>query len=197
MPEYTSPKEKFKTFYDDTLDSIIFSLKSRFNQEGYQIVMNMENLLFKSAMGKDCKEEFKIVTDYYGNDFDPDLLAAQLLTFRAQYKEINGDMITTLDEIIEFMSKPGHTGLLSEISTLLKLILVLPATNAQSERVFSALKRIKTYLRNTMGQDRLNSIMLLNIHFEEAEKLSLAAVANKFASKFPKRRNDFGDQKFV
>ena len=149
MPEYTSPKEKFKTFYDDTLDSIIFSLKIRFNQEGYQIVMNMENLLFKSAMGKDCKEEFKIVTDYYGNDFDPDLLAAQLLTFRAQYKEINGDMITTLDEIIEFMSKPGHTGLLSEISTLLKLILVLPATNAQSERVFSALKRIKTYLRNT------------------------------------------------
>ena len=110
----------------------------------------MENLLFKSAMGKDYKEEFKIVTDFYGNDFDPDLLAAHFLTFRAQYKEINGDMITTLDEIIVFMRKPGYTGLLSEISTLLKFILVvLPATNAESERVFSALKRIKTYLRNT------------------------------------------------
>ena len=49
-----------------------------------------------------------------------------------------------------------------------------------------------------MDQDRLNSIMLLNIHFEEAEKLSLAAVANTFASKRDSkrdhRRNDFGDQ---
>ena len=33
---------------------------------------------------KDYKEEFKIVIDFYSNDFDPDLLAAQLLTFRAQ-----------------------------------------------------------------------------------------------------------------
>ena len=48
-----------------------------------------------------------------------------------------------------------------------------------------------------MCQNRLNHIMLLNIHFEEAEKLSLAAVANTFASKRDSRRNNFGDQKFV
>ena len=48
-----------------------------------------------------------------------------------------------------------------------------------------------------MCQNRLNHIMLLNIHFEEAEKLSLAAVANTFASKRDRRRNNFGDQKFV
>jgi hypothetical protein len=50
-----------------------------------------------------------------------------------------------------------------------------------------------------MGQDRhFDSIILLNIHFEEAEKLSLAAVANTFASKRDCKRdhsrNDFGDQ---
>jgi hypothetical protein len=48
-----------------------------------------------------------------------------------------------------------------------------------------------------MGHDRLNSIMVLNIHFEQAEKLSLAAVANTIASQLPCRRKDFGDQKFV
>ena len=47
------------------------------------------------------------------------------------------------------------------------------------------------------GQTFIVYVMLLNIHFEEAEKLSLAAVANTFASKFPKRKKDFGDQKFV
>ena len=82
-------------------------------------------------------------------------------------------------------------GVFRKFATILKLILVLPATNAQSERVFSGLKRVKTYLRNTMGQDRPNSIMLLNIH------ISLAAVANTFACKGDGRRNDCGDQKFV
>ena len=48
-----------------------------------------------------------------------------------------------------------------------------------------------------MGQNRLNHIMLLNIHFEETEKLSLAAVANTFTSKRDRRRKTLGDQKFV
>ena len=90
----------------------------------------------------------------------------------------------------------GYSELLSEISIVLKLILVLPASDAESERVFSALKRIKTYLRNSMGQARLNHIMLLNIHKEEAEKMSLAGVVNEFAAKNDRRRADFGNNKF-
>ena len=35
---------------------------------------------------------------------------------------------------------------------LFKLLLVMPATNASSERSFSALRRVKTYLRSTMSQ---------------------------------------------
>ena len=42
----------------------------------------------------------------------------------------------------------------SEIVTLVKLILVLPATNATSKRTFSALRTVKSYLRATMGQER-------------------------------------------
>ena len=90
----------------------------------------------------------------------------------------------------------GYSELLSEISIVLKLILVLPASDAESERVFSALKRIKTYLRNSMSQARLNHIMLLNIHKEEAEKMSLAGVVNEFAAKNDRRRADFGYNKF-
>ena len=38
---------------------------------------------------------------------------------------------------------------------MVKLILVIPATNAVSERSFSSLKRIKTYLRSTIANNRL------------------------------------------
>ena len=42
-------------------------------------------------------------------------------------------------------------GMQSEAFTLLRLILVMPATNAVSERSASAL-RVKNYLRSTMSQ---------------------------------------------
>lgn len=47
---------------------------------------------------------------------------------------------------------------------ILKLFLTLPTNTATCERSFSTLKRIKTYLRSTTGQDRLNSLAILYIH---------------------------------
>ena len=38
------------------------------------MVMNLENLLLKSAMNQDYSEELKNVTEFYGSDLDKDLL---------------------------------------------------------------------------------------------------------------------------
>ena len=48
-----------------------------------------------------------------------------------------------------------------------------------------------------MGQARLNHIMTMHVHKEEAKKLSLADVANEFAAKGDRRKQDFGTNKFV
>ena len=52
--------------------------------------------------------------------------------------------------------KIAEKTLLSEVIIIAKLMIVMPATNAVSERSFSTLKRTKTYLRSTMLQERLN-----------------------------------------
>ena len=52
----------------------------------------------------------------------------------------------------------------SEVCTVTRLILVMPATNAVSERSFSTMRCLKTYLRNTMFQSRLNHMMLAVEH---------------------------------
>ena len=67
--------------------------------------------------------------------------------------------------------------LLSEISTLGKLLLVMPATNAVSERLFSTLKRVKTYLHSTMGDSRLNHLMMLDVHKDRTDAFTLVEVA--------------------
>ena len=53
-------------------------------------------------------------------------------------------------------------------------------TNAVSERSFSAMKRVKTYLRSTMTDNRLNHTMTLHIHKEETDTLDLVSIANEF-----------------
>ena len=143
---------------------------------------------------KGSSEELQKVYEFYLSDFDKGQLEAQLLVFKSKFKELKKEKVV-LKDVIDFMSKPGHFAILSEISTVLKLILVLPATDAPSERVFSSLKRIKTYLRNSMSQARLNHLM--NIHKEETDQMSLAEVANKFLAKLPQRREDFGINKFM
>ena len=55
---------------------------------------------------------------------------------------------------------------LSETVSLIKVIITTPMTTAESERNFSTLKRIKTFPRNTMGQQRLNALAMLSIENE-------------------------------
>ena len=71
---------------------------------------------------------------------------------------------------------------MSEICTLLKLVLVVLATNAVSERSASSLSRVKTYLRSTMSQSRLNNLMVLHVHKQRTDKLNLKACVNEFVS---------------
>jgi len=52
----------------------------------------------------------------------------------------------------------------SECVKLLKIIIIVPmSSTAESERCFSTLKRIKTFLRNTVDHDRLSSLAMLSI----------------------------------
>lgn len=49
---------------------------------------------------------------------------------------------------------------------LLKIYWTLPISSATAERSFSVVKRLKTYLRNSMGQERLSSLALIAIEKE-------------------------------
>ena len=74
----------------------------------------------------------------------------------------------------------------------MKLLLVMPATNAFSESTFSELQRLKTHLRATMSQQRLNNLMMLHIHKDETDSLNLAVVGNEFVSPREPRLRMFG-----
>ena len=41
----------------------------------------------------------------------------------------------------------------------------VPVTACENERANSILKNLKTFLRNTMGQERLSSLALMHVHY--------------------------------
>ena len=62
-----------------------------------------------------------------------------------------------------------------QFSKVVHILAVIPATSrCSAERSFSALRRLKTYLRSTMGRQRVSNIALINI-----EKLYANFVVNK------------------
>ena len=54
-------------------------------------------------------------------------------------------------------------------------------TNCSGERSFSKLKLIKNYLRNTMGDERLNSLSILNIENEILKNADCSDLIDVFA----------------
>lgn len=70
--------------------------------------------------------------------------------------------------------------MMSEIVTLLQNYLTIPVTSATSERSHSALKRVKTDLRNRMTAKSMNNAIMRHIYKHQLDKLDLVNVAKSF-----------------
>ncbi|KAE8745550.1 hypothetical protein FOCC_FOCC007739 [Frankliniella occidentalis] len=83
-----------------------------------------------------------------------------------------------------------HAG--SDIAYLCRQLAAGAQLGATSERSFSALRRLKNYLRSTMNQARLSQIVLLHIHKHLTEQRDLNSILRDFLSKTSDRKKMFG-----
>ena len=86
--------------------------------------------------------------------------------------------------------------LFSEVIKLIKIILIAPATNAISERSFSTLKRVKTSIRSTMTDSRLNHLLLIHIYKKELDEIDIKSITNEFIQIMESRIATFGLYRF-
>ena len=68
----------------------------------------------------------------------------------------------------------------------------MPATNAVREMCFSAMHRLKTYSRSSMGQSRLNHIMILSIYKQEVDNINIDILGDEFIRGSEHRLQYFG-----
>ena len=103
----------------------------------------LEDLLVKAAKKEDYNEEGDFVIVFYRDDFHSNRLKMQLEVFASNIAEDSS--VNNLPSVLEFLKELSfpQQSLISEVCTVASLILVMPASNAVSERSFSSLCRLK------------------------------------------------------
>ena len=136
--------------------------------------------------------ELKYVAEFCGDYVDKNNLAIQLNILATDYPQVRTP--PSIFAIIDYFKSlsPAKKHLMDQVCTVLKLILIMPATNATSERSFSALRRLKTYLCSSMSQQRLNHPMLLHVHKECTDALDQEEAAREFVVNSEHRQLIFG-----
>lgn len=164
-----------RKFFNSVVKLILEELSLRFSSQNTALLKAIWSCCPASGTFLDFAELSPLIA-YYG--LDEDVLEYQLPTARKFLLET--ELIRQKASIVDVLQALGGHGMVSEVAKLLTIAATIPVSNATCERSFSALKRIKTYLRNTMGQERLSSMALLAIEKDVAEKLNLDDIVEVF-----------------
>ena len=159
------------------------------------MLMKMESLLLKAARKENIPPgEVLAVCNHCKDDIHHATLTTQLELLATAMSNFKKPTLHDVRDYLLSLSQVQRRSM-SEICTLVKLILIAPATNSISERSASVLRRIKTYLLSTMTQERLNHLMLLYGYKERTDGLQLGKVLQEFVDGSEHRANVFG--KFI
>lgn len=124
------------------------------------------------------------LVDYYGDDL-PSILSLQaeldLWKHKWESQSHNPCMPDSPSKSLLVASK----NFFPNIHAILRLVCTVPVTSCECERSVSVLRRVKTYLRSTMSQDRLSGSALMHTHY--GMNIDYEEIINIFARRHPRR----------
>lgn len=155
LPSDTNAYEYWKiNIYNQVMDNIIGNWKKRF-----------DNLPLAQSVDSFLKLDLKN-GEAFINNFK-DILKIDTTLFQAETLIIKSMMENKKAGFdLENLKTEVKKDLCPNLYKLLQAAIVLPVSSAGCERSFSAMRRIKTWLRATMCQERFSNLSLLNIENE-------------------------------
>lgn len=172
------PPDKYRRIYFAVIDQITTSLNERFDSETYKILGKLEDFAIQLC------EFQEIECHLYKNnecDFDTDRLILHRSMFFSIIEERQLTMNRDLTSISIFLNQNTDIReFYSEYSKFIRLLLTYPQTVCVAERSFSALKRLKNYLKSSMTQKKTNDTAILYVHRDIAMELDIDSVVDEF-----------------
>ena len=112
-------------------------------------------------------------------DTDPHALHAEFSNFVARIDLLNNSF-ENMEQIAEFLEE--RKSIFPLTNHCYRLLLTIPVTVAKDERTFSGLKIVKTPLRTTMGDKRLESLLLLSCEKDITDSIDIDFIAKDWAN---------------
>ena len=163
------------------LDNLVVQLNDRFKNLSCQAIRAL--CLLPANLGSCTEEKVADIITFYG----PDMPAVDSTKHEIRlWKRFWADQpVSELLETVSNILKAMNARQFPCVHAVLQLLLMLPLTSAEVERAHSALKLVKTKLRSTIGEDRLNALLLLYYHKDIA--LGYDKIVDLYARRHPRR----------
>ena len=154
-----TPEGMYQRYYFEVIDTVMGEIERRLDSPSFTLYAKMEMMLQSAAEGKEVVREAVLeVIEHFSDDLNLDDLCTELALLKNVMALTEFTYTNLTQKVVEYRA------ILPQVTRLVQLLLIVPATSATSERSFSSLCLLKTFLQTTMNQDRLNHLMLLYIH---------------------------------
>ena len=184
-----TPGETPEVYYRRTLsipflDELISHMGSRFSDIQQKAVQGMRLVPTVLCDPSIPTLKHQDLLDSYDEDLpSPLTLESELDLWKHKWQSQSSDplMPDSPSQTLLFARK----SMWPNVHTILRLVCTIPVTSCECERSISVLRRLKTYLRSTMGQERLSGLALMHIQY--GMELNLDEIINIFALKTSRR----------
>ena len=126
----------------------------------------------------------KLVNTFYPHDFaDHEKLQLKMQLQHYEYNVVQHSEfrnLLTLSSLCQWLVRTRRSTTYPLVHRIIVLVLTLPVSTATTERSFSAMRIVKTRLRNKMEDDFLTNSLIMYIEREIAEKLSINSIIDDF-----------------
>ena len=181
VPE-AKDRYRIDTYYM-SLDLVVAELESRFLENDLELLVNISNVILNP---NPKKEAYEMVASHY--NIDKDLLIVEHNLFFSLIEDSTDISLDSPGDVLHIMYENEQLEFLPHFAKAVKILNIIPVTLCSSERSFSALRRLKTYLRSTMEQKRLSDLAILCIEREYGNKV-LKGDMDKIIVKFAEKNN--------
>ena len=182
----TTEKYYRRSIYVPYMDSPIQSLKSRFSETNTPAFTLYK--LHPAHLEKNNRSEYKALVQTIQQFYSLDNFEQEAMSWYDMQKQGLLSQSENLEEL-NFIDLVQHIELYPAVRQAFITLLTLPATTCTVERSFSTLRRVKTWLRTTMSDDRLSGMRLMSVHrsrINSDKKSFMQKVIDKFG-KDPRR----------
>ena len=177
----TTPIEHYKrNVAIPFLDHVLTHLNEQFSS----LSVNASYLLtiVPSVMFSKPSKLSEITAQYQQDLPSPELLEMEMCRWKCKFSTVPADKLpNSPSEAI----KVCDAQLYPNIRILLQIACTLPVTSCECERSASVLRRLKNYMRATMGNERLANLALLHTHYDQ--HIDTERVIDIYAQMHPRR----------